>query len=171
MVKFYKSVMALMLSIVALAANAVNITINVDNPDRVKVSVAYEEKSVVAGDNSFSVDEYTQVTIEAKAGALLQSVTKTSDGGTEYVTNMTSCNLYVSSYNEGETWTVKSGLEADIRTGVCHVTVDDASKVRMQRSGTYSEVTLSDGPNEVHYIPGTETQLMIASTAYGTPHL
>lgn len=169
MVKFYKSVMALMLSIVALAANAVNITINVDNPDRVKVSIAYEEKNIVAGDNSFSVDEYTQVVIEAKAGALLQSVARTSDGSSEYVTNMTSCNLYVSSYNEGETWTVTSGLESDIRSGVCHVTVDDASKVRIQRSGTYSEVTLSDGLNEVRYIPGTETQLMIASSAYGTP--
>lgn len=169
MVKLYKSIMALMLSIVAIAANAVSITINVDDPERVKVSVAYEEKSVVAGANTFSVDEYTQVAIEAKAGALLQSVTRTSDGGSEYVSNMTNCSLYVSSYNEGETWTVTSGLEADVRTGVCRVTVDDASKVRMQRSGTYSEVTLSNGLNEVHYIPGTETQLMIASAVYGTP--
>lgn len=169
MVKFYKSFLALMLSIVAIAANAVNITINVDDPERVKVSVAYEEKSVVAGANTFSVDEYTQVAIEAKAGAMIQSVTRTSDGGTEYVSNMNNCSLYVSSYNEGETWTVVSGLEADIRTGVCRVTVDDASKVRMQRSGTYSEVTLSDGLNEVRYIPGTETQLMIASAIYGTP--
>lgn len=169
MVKLYKSIMALMLSIVAIAANAVSITINVDDPERVKVSVAYEEKSVVAGANTFSVDEYTQVAIEAKAGALLQSVTRTSDGGSEYVSNMTNCSLYVSSYNEGETWTVTSGMEADVRTGVCRVTVDDASKVRMQRSGTYSEVTLSNGLNEVHYIPGTETQLMIASAVYGTP--
>lgn len=169
MVKLYKSIMALMLSIVAIAANAVNITINVDDPERVKVSVAYEEKSVVAGANTFSVDEYTQVAIEAKAGALLQSVTRTSDGGTEYVNNMTNCSLYVTSYNEGETWTVVSGLEADIRTGVCRVTVDEASKVRMQRGGTYSDVTLSDGLNEVRYIPGTETQLMIASAVYGTP--
>lgn len=169
MVKFYKSFLALMLSVVAIAANAVNITINVDDPERVKVSVAYEEKSVVAGANTFSVDEYTQVAIEAKAGAMIQSVTRTSDGGTEYVSNMNNCSLYVSSYNEGETWTVVSGLEADIRTGICRVTVDDASKVRMQRSGTYSEVTLSDGLNEVRYIPGTETQLMIASAIYGTP--
>lgn len=169
MVKLYKSFLALMLSIVAIAANAVNITINVDDPERVKVSVAYEEKSVVAGANTFSVDEYTQVAIEAKAGAMIQSVTRASDGVAEYVSNMTNCSLYVSSYNEGETWTVVSGLEADIRTGVCHVTVDDASKVRMQRSGTYSDVTLSDGLNEVHYIPGTETQLMIASAVYGTP--
>lgn len=158
-----------MLSIVAIAANAVNITINVDDPERVKVSVAYEEKSVVAGANTFSVDEYTQVAIEAKAGAMIQSVTRASDGVAEYVSNMNNCSLYVSSYNEGETWTVVSGLEADIRTGVCHVTVDDASKVRIQRSGTYSDVTLSDGLNEVHYIPGTETQLMIASAVYGTP--
>lgn len=169
MVKLYKSFLALMLSIVAIAANAVNITINVDDPERVKVSVAYEEKSVVAGTNTFSVDEYTQVAIEAKAGAMIQSVTRASDGVAEYVSNMNNCSLYVSSYNEGETWTVVSGLEADIRTGVCHVTVDDASKVRMQRSGTYSDVTLSDGLNEVHYIPGTETQLMIASAVYGTP--
>lgn len=169
MVKLYKSFLALMLSIVAIAANAVNITINVDDPERVKVSVAYEEKSVVAGANTFSVDEYTQVAIEAKAGAMIQSVTRASDGVAEYVSNMNNCSLYVSSYNEGETWTVVSGLEADIRTGVCHVTVDDASKVRIQRSGTYSDVTLSDGLNEVHYIPGTETQLMIASAVYGTP--
>ncbi len=38
MVKLYKSIMALMLSIVAIAANAVSITINVDDPERVKVA-------------------------------------------------------------------------------------------------------------------------------------
>ncbi|MDE6353970.1 MAG: hypothetical protein K2L56_02750, partial [Prevotella sp.] len=158
----------LMLSIITLAANAVNFTINVDDPERVKVSVAYEEKSIVAGDNVFDVAEYSQVAIEAKAGALIQSIVRTSDGGSEYITNMTSCNLYVSSYNEGETWTVTSGMEADVRTGVCRVTVDDASKVRIQRNGTNSAVTLNDGLNEVRYIPGTETQLMIASSNYGT---
>ncbi|MDE5948402.1 MAG: hypothetical protein K2G86_06430, partial [Prevotella sp.] len=168
MVKLYKSIMVLMLSIITLAANAVNFTINVDDPERVKVSVAYEEKNIVAGDNVFDVAEYSQVAIEAKAGALIQSIVRTSDGGSEYITNMTSCNLYVSSYNEGETWTVTSGMEADVRTGVCRVTVDDASKVRIQRNGTYSAVTLNDGLNEVRYIPGTETQLMIASSNYGT---
>ncbi len=168
MVKLYKSIMVLMLSIITLAANAVNFTINVDDPERVKVSVAYEEKSIVAGDNVFDVAEYSQVVIEAKAGTLIQSIVRTSDGGSEYITNMTSCNLYVSSYNEGETWTVTSGMEADVRTGVCRVTVDDASKVRIQRNGTYSAVTLNDGLNEVRYIPGTETQLMIASSNYGT---
>ena len=168
MVKLYKSIMVLMLSIITLAANAVNFTINVDDPERVKVSVAYEEKSIVAGDYVFDVAEYSQVVIEAKAGTLIQSIVRTSDGGSEYITNMTSCNLYVSSYNEGETWTVTSGMEADVRTGVCRVTVDDASKVRIQRNGTYSAVTLNDGLNEVRYIPGTETQLMIASSNYGT---
>ena len=168
MVKLYNSIMVLMLSIITLAANAVNFTINVDDPERVKVSVAYEEKNIVAGDNVFDVAEYSQVAIEAKAGALIQSIVRTSDGGSEYITNMTSCNLYVSSYNEGETWTVTSGMEADVRTGVCRVTVDDASKVRIQRNGTYSAVTLNDGLNEVRYIPGTETQLMIASSNYGT---
>lgn len=167
--KFYYLLATVVLSVIALTANAFNVTINVDNPDRVKVSVNYTEQEVAAGDNVFNIEAYTSIAIEAKTGAMLKSIVRTSDGGEEYVSNMTSCSIYPGEDKAGETWTVTSVNESDVRTGSCRVKVDDASKVRIQRSGTYSEVTLNDGWNDVYYIPETETQLMIASTDYTTP--
>ncbi|MCM1079492.1 MAG: hypothetical protein NC344_09830 [Bacteroidales bacterium] len=146
-----------------------NVTVNVDDPERVKISVNYEEKTVTAGANELDVAAYTQIAVEAKAGAMLKSVVRTSDGGTEYISGMTSCSIYVTDYNSGETWTVTSADEKDIRTASCKVTVDEAAKVRVQRSGTYTGVTLADGENTVLFAPGTETQLMIASANYSTP--
>lgn len=169
MVKLYKLIMASVLSVVALAVNAINVTINVDSPERVKLSVNSVEQEIVAGDNAFDVEEYSSISIQAQAGAMLKSVVRASDGSSEYISGMTNTSIYISSGMEGEKWTVTSMLESDVRTGACRVKVDDASKVRMQRSGTYTDVVLTDGWNDVRYIPDTETQLMICSAYYGTP--
>ena len=155
----YKIITVLLLNVVAITAGAFNITLNVDDPARVKVTVNYQEQTVVAGDNTFDIQAYSPVQIDAKAGALLKSVTRKSDGITEYVSGMSSCSLYPSESSVGETWTVVSVDETEMRTESCRIKADDPTKLMLRRYGTYSEVTLSYGWYTLAYIPGLESQL------------
>lgn len=164
--KLYTFITTLVLSVITLTANAFNVTINVDNPERVKISVNYETKEIVAGNNTFDIEAYNPIAIEANVGAMIKSVVRTSDGYQEYISNMKSCYIYPDADKEGEIWEITSVMEDELRTASCRVKVDDASKVRVQLTGTYTDITLNDGWNDIYYIPEVETQLMIASTDY-----
>lgn len=170
--KIYSLFLTALLSMVAIAANAVNITINIDDPERVTVKVNYtEQNNLVKGDNIFNVPEYTPVQIEAKSGNMLTSVVKKTTSSNEAISGMTSCSIYIYSSHEGETWTVTSMPMDEARDGSCQIYVDDASKVKVQRSGTYTYVDnlVSGEFTTVKYMTASETQLQIASTDYSTP--
>lgn len=169
--KIYSLFLTALLSMVAFAANAVNVTINVDDPSRVTVKVNYTEQEIVQGDNSFDVNEYTSVSIEAKSGNFITSVVRKSTGASEYVSSSTSCSIYINSSHDGETWTVTSVNADDARDGSCQIWVDDASKVKVQRSGTYTSVDnlVSGEWVGVKYIKASELPLLIGSVDYSTP--
>lgn len=169
--KIYSLFLTALLSMVAFAANAVNVTINVDDPSRVTVKVNYTEQEIVQGDNSFDVPEYMPVSIEAKDGYFLTSVVRKSTSANENIYYMKSCNIYVSSSHEGETWTVTSVNADDARDGSCQIWVDDASKVRITRSSTSASVdNLVNGEwVDVKYIKASELPLQIGSVDYSTP--
>lgn len=176
MKKIYSFLFTALLSVIAFTANATNITLNVDDPSRIRIKINYVEKEdIVQGDNLIEVTgsygyDGGSVTIEAKDGAFITKVTRQSTQTDESVSNMTSCYLYVSSSNEGETWTVTSANADDLRDGSCKIYVDDASKVRVQRSNTYTDVALTSGDwTEVRYIKASELPLTIGSTDYNTP--
>ena len=169
--KFYSIILMALLACVSMAANAINITVNVDDPSRVSVSVNYSPVEVVAGDNQFAVDEYQSVSIKAKDNAFLTKVVRSMEGAEdteEYISNMTECNIYVSSYNAGATWTVTSVNADDSRDGSCTVSVDDPSNVQLMRSGTYTYVNLSAGDNTVKFSTANELPLTIGPKNYGT---
>lgn len=171
--KFYSIIVTALLTFVSMSANAINITVNVDNPSRVSISVNYGAplENIVAGDNAITVNEYESVQIKAKDNAFLTKVVRSMEGAEdteEYVSNMTECNIYVSSYNAGATWTVTSVNADDSRDGSCTVTVDDPSNVQMQRSGTYTFVDLTAGDNTVKFSTANELPLTIGPKNYGT---
>lgn len=169
--KIYSLFLTALLSMVAFAANAVNVTINVDDPSRVTVKVNYTEQEIVQGDNSFDVPEYMPVSIEAKDGYFLTSVVRKSTSANEYIYYMKSCSIYVNSSHEGETWTVTSVNADDARDGSCQIWVDDASKVRITRSSTSASVDnlVSGEWVDVKYIKASELPLLIGSVDYSTP--
>lgn len=176
MKKIYSFLFTALLSVIAFTANATNITLNVDDPSRVKIEInGTEKEDIVQGDNQIEVTgsygyDGGSVTIRAKDGAFITKVTRQLTQTDESVSNMTSCYFYVSSSNEGETWTVTSANADDLRDGSCKIYVDDASKVRVQRSYTYTDVALTGGDwNEVRYIKASELPLTIGSTDYSTP--
>ena len=66
--KFYSIIVTALLTFVSMSANAINITVNVDNPSRVSISVNYGAplENIVAGDNAITVNEYESVQIKGR---------------------------------------------------------------------------------------------------------
>lgn len=171
--KFYSIFLTALLTLVSVSASAIDITVNVDDPARVSVSVNYGAplENLVAGDNAISVDEYQSVNIKAKSGAFLTKVVKSMEGmedSEQYVSNLSECNLYISSGDAGAKYTVTSLNADEARDASCTVWVDDPENVQLQRSGTYSYVDLVAGDNTVKFISGQELPLTIGPKNYGT---
>ena len=121
-----------------LCASTVNVVI--DDPERVIVEMNYTPvEGLVAGSNTLDIPEYTPVYIKAKEGCFLLSVVRESTGSNEYIYSYTSCYL---SIGADETFTVTSAYADEIRDASCTITVDHASDVVVQRTGTYTNVDL-----------------------------
>ena len=150
---------------VAAHADDVKVIINVDDASRVGIQVNYAEKEVVAGENEFTVPQYTFVRVYAKAGALIQKVKDETSGydamsriGTEYTTYPYA----------NVTYTVTSVSEDAIYTKSFTVNVDNPAGVDAMLSTSYRSVSLVQGDNTVKYNPETETSLSIRK-GYGKP--
>lgn len=169
--KVYSTLAFVILSALSFSLHAMTITINVDNPENVTISKDYgTPATLVQGDNEFSsTDDYMNIVINATDGNFIKSVVRKSTNSPEYVSNMSQCNLYIQASNDGETFTVTTAAADEVRDATCRVYVDHASKVQMQRSGTYSRVELNDGWNDVKFISDTESPLLISSSDYYTP--
>ena len=146
-----------------LCAYTVNVVI--DDPERVIVEIDYTPvEGLVAGSNTLDIPEYTPVYIKAKEGCFLLSVVRESTGSNEYIYSYTSSYL---SIGADETFTVTSAYADDIRDASCTITVDHASDVVVQRTGTYTNVDLVDGENTVKFMSDMETMLYIYPAVYG----
>ncbi len=165
------------LFLVLLAFSSVNVKadtpvkINIDDVNRVSVKVNYMPvANLVNGVNEVTVPQYGSLTIEAKEGFYLKDVTKQDADEafiTQNISNLTSCNIYLSDADKNKLIKVKSGVLADARTGSCTVNVDNASKVRVSRNESRTSVALQNGENTVKWIPNTEKTLVITNANYG----
>ena len=174
--KFYYLFLTMLLGMVGIAANAqeaksMKVIFNVDDPANVTISVDGVSQELVAGDNEITVSApygyYNSVYVNATDGNFITKATK--DGANQlYSPYNTQWSYYPSDSDEGKTIYIETIAGKDARTASCTVTVDDASKVRVQRNGTYTNVELQNGENTIYYIPGFETMLMIDAATYGT---
>ena len=175
--KFYYLFLTMLLGMVGMTANAqyvksMKVIFNVDNPDNVTIIVDGVNQTLVAGDNEITLNApygyYNSVYVNATDGNFITEVMK--DGANQvYNPYNTSWSFYPSDADAGKTISIKTIAGKDARTASCTVNVDDASKVRVTRSGSYSVVQLHNGENTVYYIPGYETMLIIESATYGVP--
>ena len=174
--KFYYLFLTMLLGMVGMTANAqdaksMKVIFNIDNPDNVTISVDGVNQKLVEGNNEITLNApygyYNSVYVNATDGNFITEVMK---NGANQVYNPynTSWTFYPSDADAGKTISIKTIAGKDARTASCTVNVDDASKVRVQRNGTYSNVELQNGENTVYYIPGYETMLMIDAATYGT---
>nr|WP_314697201.1 hypothetical protein [uncultured Prevotella sp.] len=172
MKQFYHFLFLMLLMLSTINAKAdTPVKIRVDDVNRVMVKVNYVPVSnLVNGLNDVVVPQYGSLTIEAKQGYYLKSVLKTiseENTVTQNITNLTSCNIYLSDADKNKVFTVRSGELASARTALCKVRVDKAAKVRMARYESQSVVELQDGDNNLKWIPNVEKTLVISNANYG----
>ena len=174
--KIYYLFLTMLLGMVGMTANAqesksMKVIFNVDNPDNVTINVDGVNQTLVAGDNEITLNApngyYNSVYVNATDGNFITKVTKDDANQVPKPYN-TSWSFYPSDSDADKTISIETIAGKDARTASCTVNVDDASKVRVQRNGTYSNVELQNGENTVYYIPGYETMLMIDAATYGT---
>lgn len=154
-----------------LSANAISITVNVDNPEAVDIKVAYTSIGTVKATNELTVNEYDKVEVVAKTGYRMMGGTNASGTPVGNVSTYdNSWSQWISATNEGDVYNITTKTNEEYRDGSCRIKVDAKDKVRIQRSYTYEVVdNLVDGDFvEVKFNKSQELPLMIQSTT-GSP--
>ena len=172
----YTLILTVIMSLMSLITKAdCTVTINIDDSSRVAVKLNYVTvDGIKTGANQITVPQYGSLQLVATDGNYLTSVVKTTSEGSvsQGITSLTSCNIYLSEpADDGAVIDVQSANLDAARTSTCTVVVDNASKVSMIRSATYSQVNLSNGENTVKWIPGVETPFLVSPANYGAAPL
>ena len=141
---------------------AFNVTVNVDDASKLTLYLGSSAQSLTNGDNVLDVKMGDRLYFSANTGFVLKQVNNgTSD---EYISSLTSCSVSLDeSKHDGAKWVVTTATLDEVRTAVCKVTVDDASKVTLGTSGTYSKLNLENGVNNVKFVPGVESPLAVSA--------
>lgn len=156
-------ILTVLLMVVALVPmQAFNVTVNVDDTSRLTLYLGSSAQSLTNGDNVLDVKTGDRLYFSANTGFVLKQVNNgTSD---EYISSLTSCSVNLDeSKHAGAKWVVTTATLDEVRTAVCKVTVDDASKVTLGTSGTYSKLNLENGVNNVKFVPGIESPLVVSA--------
>lgn len=164
--KFYLFFMtAVMMMAGVLSANAINITLKVDNPGAVIINVNYAPiEGEVQAVNELDVAEYAYIEVAAKDGYKVKGVTDDAGNSVGYLYSTWTTSIYSS--NEGAVYNVATQTMEEYRDCSCFITVDVAANVTVQRNGTWTYVdNLKDGkPVEVFFNQAEELPLNISST-------
>lgn len=148
--------------IASLKANAFNITVNVDDASRVTVYLGSSKLALSNGDNAFDVKTGDRLYFSANTGYVLKSVMNGSTA--ETISSLTSCIIGLDEATHTDAkWVVTTSPLDDVRTATCKVIVDDASKVALGLSGTYTTVALVTGENNVKFVPDVESPFAISA--------
>lgn len=154
-----------MVSSFAAMADDVTFTLNIDNPDAVVAKIGNQEVTLVAGDNEFTVAEYTEVTVSAIPP---YSMTVTAENGEKQSVYDNNWYLYPSS-NSYSLYNIRTINLDEARTASCTVNVDCAEMVNAILAGTYTPVVLEDGANTLKFDPENEALLTLSSVDYMIP--
>ena len=165
--KFYYLFLTLLLGMLGITENvqgkSIKVIFNVDDPANVTINIDGVNQGLVKGNNEITIDAacgyYSTVNVQATTDNFITSVIK---GGANQVSSPynTTWSYYPSDSDAGKIITISTIKGSVARTASCTVNVDNASKVKVMRSGSYSVVQLHDGENTVYYIPGYETMLI-----------
>ena len=154
----------------AVPFDNITATIVIDHPEAVTFYHGYSYlEDVITLSEGSNVLTYSSndalVTFKANDGYMISSI---SDGTTEYK------DARQVTLTDGMVLTVTSGTLESLRNASVFFTIDEPSKVKIQRYGTYSYVDTSDPATfpantrvEVKYIKGTEDNFLIGVQNYG----
>ncbi len=162
MKKNYFVLIILFVIIASLKANAFNITVNVDDASRVSLYLGSSKQTLTDGDNVLDVKTGDRLYFSANTGYVLKSVMNGTTA--ETISSLTSCMIGLDEATHTDAkWVVTTCPLDDVRTASCKVTVDDASKVTLGFSGTYTTYALKDGENDVKFVPEVESTFAISA--------
>lgn len=162
MKKNYFVLIILFVIIASLKANAFNITVNIDDASRVSLYLGSSKQTLTDGDNVLDVKTGDRLYFSANTGYVLKSVMNGTTA--ETISSLTSCMIGLDEATHTDAkWIVTTCPLDDVRTASCKVTVDDASKVTLGFSGTYTTYALKDGENDVKFVPEVESTFAISA--------
>ena len=160
--KNYFFLIILFVIFASFKASAFNITVNVDDVSRVTLYLGSSKQALSNGDNVLDVKTGDRLYFSANTGYVLKSVMNGDKA--ETISSLTSCMIGLDeATHTGAKWVVTSCLLDDVRTASCKVTVDDASKVTLGFSGTYTTFPLVNGENDVKFVPEVESPFVISA--------
>lgn len=173
MKNFYSFILAGAAMLAPVASSAAVVTLYVDDPASVRVVRSEYDPSigqstevnvvdpVEEGANivNYNPGDYWSIEVKPNDGYKLSSVT---ENGVDVLYGQPIKYIYLDSSQDGKVYMITTKNLAQARTATATVTVDDASKVNMERNGG-SQVTLQNGTNTVKFIPGEESPFRIMS--------
>lgn len=160
--KNYFFLIILFVIFASFKASAFNITVSVDDVSRVTLYLGSTKQTLSNGDNVLDVKTGDRLYFSANTGYVLKSVMNGDKA--ETISSLTSCMIGLDeATHTGAKWVVTTCPLADVRTTSCKVTVDDASKVTLGFSGTYTTFPLVNGENDVKFVPEVESPFVISA--------
>lgn len=164
MKRLYSLLFVALAFLIGFAASAQSsFTFKVNEPSKVSVSIDGNPVTLTGETTVINFVQYQGVSVNCETGWNIRKFTNSSGAPLTHYGNST----YFNPENDA-TYIMEVYDLDDDRTATCTVTVDDASKVRAMRDGSYSEVPLTNGTQTVKFNPETEKNLLISSTG-GSP--
>lgn len=160
MKKLYTLLCLSLIGMASFVASAAKITLNIDDPSRITLSVNDEPYTgqLVPGDNEF--DSF-YISIEATEGNILEEVIW--EGG-YYDIPVEGNKASFSTFTSGAKYYIKTNTAEAYFSASVNVNVDDASAVRVTFDESKREVALNNGDNTIKYNPEKEKTLKIYSS-------
>lgn len=147
--KVFTLMMAMMLCVIS--AQAVSVTINIDNPEAITVSHKpmfggdITQVEMTAGENTFEVQTYSSLTITATENWIIGEITGSSNvimpgDGKEYATNI---------WSSAVSYTISTVQESEFKNATFTLKYDDAAQIKAVLGGTNEVIALDEDANEV----------------------
>ena len=115
------------------------------------------------GLNTFTVENYHSIQLVALDGFFITSVERKSDGNKEYVSNKTSCQIFVSESNADQTYIVTTKPESESRTAKVTIKADQPEKINLMRTSINGYIQMTGETMEFAYDPADELPIMIST--------
>lgn len=168
MKKVYSLILAVFAVFTALTASAqddnqISITLVIDNPDAVTVTISNQVQEIVAGSNDFSFGFYTSVEVRPNESFAITSVTD-KDGLSLSIYGGYFSKYFYSANDSGQVYTVSTKNLAESRTCSFVLIADNPNIINASLSGSGAVLNLVEGPQTIAFDPELETELYLNSS-------
>ena len=156
------------LGILPAAADNIQFTLNVPNPEAVKCSVNYQPYEIHKGANEMDIDQWSTVELEWISPWIIKRVTDKNGTSAGYIMNG-KWTLYCNPEDNGQVFNVEIVNLDEFRTATFTVNVDDPALVDAVLYGYNTTLKLEKGSNTIKFDPAAEQMLAVSAVNYKVP--